>query len=76
MNGYQKGLPSGYGVRVKLEAIKRGKKWLTSRAAVERFFAALPASTPTPTAPPIRTPSKRERGSARAEQTLKNKYGI
>ena len=71
----QKGLPSGYGVRVRLEAIKRGKKWLTTAAAVARFFAALPASAPSP-AMPIRTPSKRERDSARAKQALNDKYGI
>ena len=72
----QKGLPSGYGVRIRLEAIKRGKKWLTSQAAVKRFFAALPASTPAPTAPPIRTPSKRERDCDRAKKQLSDKFGI
>ena len=71
-----RGLPDGRGERIRLAAIKRGKIWLTSRAALERFLSALPASTPTHTAPPIRTPSKRERDSARAEATLKSNYGI
>jgi hypothetical protein len=71
-----KGLPTGNGSRVRLEAIKRGKCWLTSEAAVKRFFAALPQSEQTPAAPPIRTPSKRERDSALAEKVLQEKYGI
>ncbi len=72
----QKGLPCGDGTRVRLEALRRGKKWLTSPAAVKRFFGALPTSTPTPTAPVIRSPAKRERDCGRAKQTLNTKYGI
>jgi hypothetical protein len=64
-----KGLPTVNGSRVKLEALKRGKTWLTSEAAAERFFAALPTSAPAPTAPSIRTPSRRERNCARAKKT-------
>ena len=73
-----RGLSDGRGKRIRLQAVRRGKIWLTSRAALERFLSALPhsQSESTPTAAPIRTPSKRERDSARAEQTLKNKYGI
>src|SRR4051794_13752953 len=39
-----KGLPAAGGGRVQLEAIKRGKTWLTSRAALRRFFSALPTN--------------------------------
>ncbi|MSQ96818.1 MAG: DUF1580 domain-containing protein [Gemmataceae bacterium] len=70
----QKGLPRGDGTRVKLQALRRGKKWLTTAAAVERFFAALPASAPIPTAPPVPIPSKR--GSVRAKQAPQEQYGI
>jgi len=71
-----RGLPDGRGGRVKLAAIRRGKVWLTSRAALRRFVGALP-TTATPTgAPPIRTPAAREREAARAKKTLREKYGI
>jgi len=70
----RKALPDGRGGRVFLEAVRRGKKWLTSSAAIARFFARLEHSvTPTPT---IRTASKRERDSARAKQALNEEYGI
>lgn len=71
-----KGLPTGDGSRVRLAAIKRGKCWHTSEAAVKRFFAALPQSEQAPAAPPLRTPRKRERDSARAKQALSDKYGM
>jgi hypothetical protein len=71
-----KGLPIGNGERVRLPAIKRGKSWITSEAAVARFFGALPHSTTLPTSTPIRTPSKRQRDSARAAETLRAEYGI
>ena len=71
-----KGLPTGNGDRVRLEAIKRGKSWITSEAAVKRFFSALPISSSPPSAAPIRTPIRHERESARAEATLKDQYGI
>jgi hypothetical protein len=69
-----KGLPNGDGARVKLEALKRGKCWLTSECAVRRFFTALPQAVPAVAS--IRTPSKRARDASRAQQTLKTKYGI
>jgi hypothetical protein len=71
-----RGLPDGQGGRVRLEAVRRGKPWITSRAALERFFAALPQSTSTPPAPPIRSPARRERESARAAEALNREYGI
>jgi hypothetical protein len=71
-----RGLPDGHGGRIRLEAVRRGKPWLTSRAALARFLAALPQSTATPNVPEARTPSKREHDSARAAKILKAKYGI
>ncbi len=70
-----RGLPRGSGERVKLEAIKRGRKWITTRPALTRFFAALPKSAPAPVTP-ARTPTQRERDSARARQRLQSDYGI
>lgn len=72
----QKGLPDGKGNRVRLEAIRRGKAWYTSRSAVARFFARLPQSQNTSTAAPVRTPSQRERDSARAAKLLRDNYAI
>ena len=54
------GLSDGHGGRVYLEAVKRGKSWISSEAAVARFFGALPtAPTPQLPPPPLRTPSRR-----------------
>jgi len=71
----RKGLPDGHGGRVFLEAVRRGKKWLTSAAAVARFFARLEHTQAAPPPPSFRTPAKRERDSARAEKALTDKYG-
>ena len=72
-----RGLPDGRGGRVRLEGIRRGKKWLTSRAALARFLAALPQSTTTEAAPPpIRTSSQRSRDAARATAALRDDFGI
>jgi hypothetical protein len=71
-----RGLPDGRGERIRLHAIRRGKVWLTSRAALQRFLGALPQSAPTPTAPPVRTPTKRERDTTRAKKALAEQYGI
>ncbi len=70
-----RGLPDEHGERTRLQAIRRGKVWLSSRAALQRFLAALPAS-PASAPPQVRTPSRRERDSARSQATLKTKYGI
>jgi|SRR6516164_6263714 hypothetical protein len=71
-----RGLANGRGDRVRLAAIRRGKVWVTSRAALKRFFAALPASTTPPTAPAIRAPAKRHADCERAQKNLVDKYGI
>ena len=72
----QRGLPDGKGGRVRLAAIRFGKGWRSSEAALRRFLAALPQGGSTPAQATIRSPSKRERDSARAQETLKNNYGI
>jgi hypothetical protein len=58
---------------VKLEAVRVGGRWLTSRAAVARFVSALttaadPAATFTP---PTRTAATRSRQSERAAAKLR-----
>jgi transposase-like protein len=69
-----RGLPDGRGGRVRLEAVRRGKPWITSRAAIERFLAALPQAGVTPATAPLRTPARRERESAAAMKALTEKY--
>lgn len=61
------------GRRVKLEAVRVGGRWLTSRGAVARFVAALtPASDPDTSTPPAsRTPAARKRASEKAVAALK-----
>src|SRR5947209_8242806 len=71
-----RGLPDGHGNRIRLQAVRRGKPWLSSRAALARFLAALPQSTTTSVTPADRTPRKREHDSARAAKILKTKHGI
>jgi hypothetical protein len=71
-----RGLPDGRGERIRLQALRRGKIWLTSRASLQRFLSALPASTPAPTSTPIRAPSKRQADCERARKSLSDRYGI
>jgi hypothetical protein len=57
----------------RLEVARVGERWLTSRAAVERYIRALtvlPAGTPTPP-PPTRTPAARRRASEIAAARLR-----
>ncbi|MBX9681319.1 MAG: hypothetical protein K2X38_21390 [Gemmataceae bacterium] len=74
-----KGLPDGKGGRIRLEAIRRGKKWLTTQLAVSRFFASLPASVPVDAAAPAPSPvrtrseSKRRVDDDRAASILRSK---
>lgn len=75
-----RGLPGADGARVRLEAVKRGRTWLTSRAALRRFFAALPTSANTPITPREigHSQSLRHRAAdaAQAKQQLESRYGI
>jgi hypothetical protein len=61
------------GRAVKLEAVRVGARWLTSRGAVARFVAALTtaADPTTATSPPAtRTPAARHKASERAAEKL------
>ncbi len=61
---------------VKLEAVRVGGRWLTSRAALARFVAALtPAADPTPKplAPVSRTTAARQKASERAAHELEKR---
>jgi hypothetical protein len=68
-----KGTKATGGRAVKLEAVRVGGRWLTSRGAVARFVAALTAAavpaSATPTPAP-RTPAARRRASAQAAAAL------
>lgn len=69
-----KGVRTQSGCRVKLEAVRVGSRWMTSRAAVARFIVALTeASEPSaaPPEPPRRTESARDRACERAVAELK-----
>ncbi|QJW95617.1 DUF1580 domain-containing protein [Frigoriglobus tundricola] len=66
-----KGARSNSGQPVKLEAVRVGGRWLTSRAAVARFVHALTdAAAPAPAAPAPRTPTARQKASERAGREL------
>jgi Protein of unknown function (DUF1580) len=55
------------GRTVRLEAVRVGARWLTSRGAVARFVSALTAAadpSAASTVPPTRTPAARQRASA------------
>jgi hypothetical protein len=61
------------GMRVRLEAVRLGGRWLTSREALQRFTERL---TPEPQAAlPMRTPGQRRRAAERAAVRLQ-KAGI
>jgi hypothetical protein len=72
-----KGLPGPNGHRVHLTAIRRGKKWLSSIAALTRFFAALPSAqvnnAPTPSLSRSRSASARSSADRFASEALKRK---
>lgn len=66
------GLKAPDGHLVKLEAIRIGCKWMTSREALARFFQRLtPAEQVAP--PSVRSPSARNRDAERAGQALAKK---
>jgi hypothetical protein len=68
------GTRSPSGETVKLEAIRLGSRWLTSREALQRFAEALtPQARGDP--PPKRTPRQQRRDDERAENEL-TKLGI
>lgn len=70
-----KGTRAANGHTVKLEAVRVGTRWLTSRPAVTRFVTALTAASgpiPAATKPTAsRTPAARRRAAEKAVATLK-----
>jgi hypothetical protein len=76
MNWIRRGARSPSGERVRLEAVRLGGRWMTSREALQRFAEQLtprletPASTAT-----ARTPGQRQHAAERAAREL-NKFGI
>jgi hypothetical protein len=65
-----KGAKAADGRVVKLEAVRVGGRWLTSRAAVGRFVAALTTGPPADPTSFDRTPSARRRASEHADAAL------
>jgi hypothetical protein len=56
---------------VRLEAVRLGRKWVTSRQALQRFVGALtPAPRDNSASPPTRTPRQRQQASERAARRL------
>jgi len=66
-----RGMPGPDGQRIKLEAVRLGRAWLTSKEALKRFADAL---TPKPdehgNIPPPRTHRARQKASERAARQL------
>ena len=71
-----KGLPSADGSRVRLEAVRRGRTWLTSRAAMRRFFAALPTSSSASEVSTADSLHPHHRAADDAKSQLRDRYGI
>ena len=65
-----KGAKTPAGGLVKLEAVRVGGRWLTSRPAVARFVAALTPSADAPPAPRRRSATQRKRASEAAGKRL------
>jgi hypothetical protein len=65
-----KGVKSPSGELVRLDAIRLGGRWLTSREAVQRFAERLTPNLSSETAPTPRTPSQRRRTDERAAREL------
>jgi hypothetical protein len=65
-----RGVPGPSGNRIRLEAIRVGRAWLTSRQALARFSEALTPDLTGEAAPLPRSPGKRQKASERAAQKL------
>jgi hypothetical protein len=70
-----KGARSPAGDIVRLEAIRLGGRWVTSREAIQRFAERLTPNLNDNQVSPVRTPCKRHRASERAAKELE-KIGI
>jgi hypothetical protein len=58
------------GRRVRLEAVRLGGRWLTSREALQRFAEAQTPALDSDIGPTYRTPAARQRASERAAAEL------
>jgi hypothetical protein len=58
------------GQRVRLEALRIGSRWVTSREAIQRFAEALTPKLDAEPVPPPRTPTARRRASEQAAREL------
>jgi hypothetical protein len=64
------------GTRVRLEAVRLGGRWLTSREALQRFVQALtPRVDGADPEPEVRTPARRQKASEHATKEVE-RYGI
>jgi hypothetical protein len=68
------GVRAPSGEQVRLEALRVGGRWVTSREALQRFAERLTPAQPAPAVTP-RTSAQRERSAARAAREP-NKLGI
>jgi hypothetical protein len=68
------GVRTPAGDRVRLEALRIGGRWITSREALQRFAVRLtPVASEGPAGAPPRTAGQRERSAARAAEELARK---
>jgi hypothetical protein len=58
------------GERVRLEAVRLGGRWMTSREALQRFAERLTPQSPEGPAQAPRTPTQRQRAAERAGREL------
>jgi hypothetical protein len=65
-----KGVRSGAGQFVRLDALRLGSRWVTSAAALQRFAEALTPDLSHEPVPVPRSPGRRERETARAAARL------
>jgi hypothetical protein len=63
------------GERVRLEGVRLGGRWVTSREALQRFAERLTPAMPDTLPPTPRTPTARQRASDRAAEEL-DRIGI
>jgi hypothetical protein len=69
------GVKSPSGEIVRLEGLRLGGRWLTSRQALQRFAERLTPAIGDAPSPPHRTPGRRQQASERAARELE-KEGI
>jgi hypothetical protein len=66
------GVPGPDGRRVRLEAVRLGGRWVTSREAIQRFAERLTPLVEGAPAAASRTPERRRRASERAAAKLEH----